>query len=114
MCVDHPVPTTYDSVCSCMRAPFRPVSTSSDAATDTAGVTRGQRLVEHDGLAAVHHDAVLEVAAQRRGEHALLEVAAFAHEIVDGIAMGTADRLLLDDRPLVEIRRHVVAGRADQ
>src|SRR3954463_8609246 len=71
-------------------------------------------LLEHDRLAGVDQHAVLQVPAHRAGEHRLLEVAALADQVVDRVAMRDPDRALLDDRSLIELGGHVVAGRADQ
>ena len=58
---------------------------------------------EHHGLAAVQDDAILEVIADRARQHAPLDVAALADEIVGRVAMADALDVLVDDRPLVEI-----------
>jgi hypothetical protein len=57
---------------------------------------------------------VLQVAAYGVAEHALFEVAALADQILDGVAVRAPDRLLLDDRPLINLGGHEVARRADQ
>src|SRR5262245_65523865 len=76
---------------------------------DASAVRRsGASSVEHHRLAGVREDPILEVPADGVREHPLLEVLALAHEVVDRIAMRAPDRGLLDDRPLIEIRRHVV------
>jgi hypothetical protein len=50
----------------------------------------------------------------RASEHSALNVAAGRHEVIRGHGMGDALRLLLDDRPFVEVRRDVMRRRADQ
>ena len=79
-----------------------------------SGPTRSHGGSEHDRLAAVDEDAVLEVGAHGTGEHGRLEVAAGSGERGDVVAVADADRLLVDDRPLVEVVGGVVGGRADQ
>ncbi len=69
---------------------------------------------EHHGLAPVEDDAVGEVVADRAGQHAALDVAALAHEILGRVAMADALDVLIDDRPFVEIAGDVMRGGADQ
>ena len=52
--------------------------------------------------------------AYRARKDDFFEVAAFADEVFDGVTMGDADDVLLDDRAVVEDFRDVVAGCADQ
>ena len=52
--------------------------------------------------------------AHGSGEDDFLEVAAFADEVVDGVAMGDADDILFDDGTVVEDFGDVVAGCSDQ
>ena len=59
--------------------------------------------VEHGGAAAVDDHAVLEVQAQRLGEHDGFEVAAAALEAVRVVAVRDRQHLLGDDRPFVEV-----------
>ena len=42
------------------------------------------------------------------------EVAAFLHEVLEGIAVGDSDNVLLDDGAVVQDFRHVMGGRAEQ
>src|SRR4051794_38440411 len=69
---------------------------------------------EHHGLAAVEDDAVIEVVADRTRQHAALDVAALADEILRRVAMADALDVLVDDRTLVEVARDVMGGGADQ
>ena len=48
------------------------------------------------------------------GEHHLFQVAALAHHVVNRIAVRHAYGVLLDDGPLIETRRDVMTGSADQ
>jgi hypothetical protein len=54
------------------------------------------------------------VPADGAGEYDFLEVAAFADEVFDRVAVGDADHVLLDDGAVVEDFGDVVAGCADQ
>jgi hypothetical protein len=56
---------------------------------------------KHDCLVAVNQHAVFNVRAHRTGENNLLQVAAFANEIFDRIAMRDANHILFDDRAIV-------------
>ena len=56
---------------------------------------------------------MLEVEAERFGEHDGLEVAAAALEPRGVVAVGDGQHLLGDDRAFVELGRDVVRGRAD-
>ena len=52
--------------------------------------------------------------ANRAGEDHALEVAAFADQVVNIVAMGDARHVLIDDGPLIELRGGVVHSRADE
>jgi hypothetical protein len=52
--------------------------------------------------------------AQGSRQHAPLDVAPLAHEIIGGVAMADALDVLVDDRTLVEVARDVMRGGADQ
>ncbi len=52
--------------------------------------------------------------ADGAGKHDFLEVAAFADKVFDGIAVGDAHDILLDDGAVVEDFGDVVAGGADE
>src|SRR3990172_10227386 len=54
----------------------------------------GFGLVEHGCLLSVGQDAVLQVEANGAGQDDSLEVAAFADQILDGIAVADADHVL--------------------
>src|SRR5215475_962106 len=69
---------------------------------------------EDDGAAAVEQDAVLGVPAYGAGEGDPLGVAADGREVLRTVGMVDPGDLLLDDRALVQVGRHVVRGRADQ
>ena len=49
-----------------------------------------------------------------RASTELFQVAALANEVLDRVAVGDADHVLLDDRAFVQDRGDVMAGRADQ
>src|SRR3954452_13626627 len=89
------------------RRPTRPVSGRS-------GPPRLPQSGEDDGARALDDDAVLAVPGDRLREHLALDVAADPSHVLDGRAVVDAGDLLLDDRPGVELRGHVVRGRPDQ
>ena len=70
--------------------------------------------LENHGLIAIKKNAVFHVPADGAREYDFLKVAAFADEIFDGVTVGDADDILLDDRTIVENFCDVVAGCADQ
>jgi hypothetical protein len=71
-------------------------------------------ILEDHGPDSVEDDAALDVPVHGSRQHAPLDVAALAHQIVRLILVRDALDVLLDDGPLVEIGRHIVCSRADQ
>ena len=71
-------------------------------------------LVENDGFITVEQDAIFDVPADRPGEHNFLQVSTFLKQIIDGISMGDANHVLLDNRAVVKHLGDVVAGRTNQ
>ena len=65
---------------------------------------------ENHGLIAIEKDSVFDVPADGAGENYLLQVAAFADEIFDRVAVGDADDILLDDGTVVKNFGDVMAG----
>lgn len=57
--------------------------------------------------------AVLEMPSNRPGEHKTLDVATNALELLDALSVRHASDILLDDRPGVELLRHIVSRCAD-
>ena len=49
----------------------------------------------------------------RPGQDDLFQILALADEITDGMLVVDVDGALLDDRPFIQVRGDVVAGRAD-
>src|SRR5699024_3157259 len=94
--------------------------TGVDGPTGRRGTTTDRRRrgapssVEDDRPRVVHQDPVLEMPPEPPGEYQFLRVAALAHHVLHGRRVVDPDDVLLDDRPLVQIRGHVVAGGADQ
>ena len=83
--------------------------------SEVHGLPRGQKMgLKNHGLVAIKKDAVFDVPADGAGEDDFLEVAAFADEIFDGVAVRDADHVLLDDGAVVEDLSDVVAGCTDQ
>ena len=70
--------------------------------------------LKDNSLIAVKKNPVFDVPANGTGEHDFLEVAAFADEVFDSVAVGDADNVLLDDGAIVQSFSDVVAGCADQ
>src|SRR5437867_2681796 len=70
--------------------------------------------VEHDGLVAVHENAMVDVPAHRAGQDHLLQIATLLQQVVDLVAVRDADDVLFDDRPIIECLRDVVTGGPDE
>ena len=71
-------------------------------------------LTKDHRLAAIDQHALLGDPAHRPREHLRLGIAADADQFVDAVAVIDALDRLFDDRPLVEVARHEMRGRADQ
>src|SRR3712207_5618083 len=69
---------------------------------------RGLRLLEDDRPGAVHEDAVLEVQPNGAGQHAPLDLAPEADEVVHRVAVGYVGDVLVDYWACVELLAHVV------
>ena len=88
---------------------------AGDDYSEVHGLPREDRAwLEDYGLVAVKKNAVLDVPADRAGENNFFQVATFADEIFNRVAVGDADDVLLDDGAVVENFSDVVAGRADE
>ncbi len=70
--------------------------------------------LENHCFIAVQKDAVFDMPADGSGEYDFFEVATFADQVFDGVAMGDADYILLDDGAVVENFSDVMAGCTDQ
>src|SRR5581483_2704762 len=70
--------------------------------------------IEYDGFISVNEYSILDMPAHRARQHRLLQLAPFLQQIVELVAVRDAAGRLLDDRPVVELLGHVVAGGADQ
>ena len=68
---------------------------------------------ENYRFVAIKKNAVFDMPADGPGENDFLEIAAFADEIFNGVAVGDADYVLLDDRTVVQNLSDVMAGCAD-
>ena len=77
-------------------------------------MTEGQKVSEDHGLIAVKKDAVFHVPADGARKDDFFEIAAFADEVFDGIAVRHADNVLLDDGAVVQALAYVVGGGADE
>ena len=71
-------------------------------------------LAEDDRPVPVEEHPVLGVPPHGSGEHAALDVLTERDQLVDGVGVGHALDVLLDDRALVERGGRVVRGRADE
>ena len=69
---------------------------------------------EHHSLIPVDEYAVLDMPAYGAREHNLFQVAAFANEIIDCVAVGHAHYILLDDRSVVKHRGDVMTRGPDK
>src|SRR5438552_17565640 len=93
----------------------RPLPTSAGTrAPSTRCSTSLPSIHEHHGLAAVEDHAVGQMIADRARQHAPLDIASFADEILGRVTMADAFDVLVDDLPLVEIAGDVMRGGADQ
>src|SRR3954468_14578681 len=72
-----------------------------------------RRALEDDRPPLVDQHPVLEVPADRAGQHAALDVATDLGELLDRVAVIDALDVLLDDRPRVELLGDVVRRGAD-
>lgn len=77
-------------------------------------IERERVSAQHDRLAVVDQNPVLDVVADRPGKDDVLQIAADPRQV--GRPMGVVDPLhcLLDDRPGIEIGDDVMSGSADQ
>src|SRR5690349_23078857 len=91
-----------------------PVVAETTAAVTAAAVTAAAELAEDDGLFAVEQDPVVGVPADGPGQGEALGVTADGHQLGRAVRVVDPGHLLLDDRPLVQVGRDVVRGRADQ
>jgi drug/metabolite transporter (DMT)-like permease len=82
------------------------------ARVDRAAVAA--ELAEDDGLVAIEQDPVVGMPADGPGQGEALGVPADSHQLGRAVRMVDPGHLLLDDRPLVQVGRDVVRGRADQ
>src|SRR5262245_60535432 len=69
---------------------------------------------EHYSPVAVEHDAAFEVKSDGAGQNPAFDVTPGGNEVVSRHRMRHPFGFLLDDRSFIEIRRHVMRGRADQ
>src|SRR5205823_6883434 len=74
----------------------------------------GRDSAKYHRLLPVQEHAVLEVIFHRPRQCLALDVAAERDQIIDAHLVIDARDFLLDDRSFVELRRHVMRGRADQ
>src|SRR5580700_6554282 len=70
--------------------------------------------VKNDRFIAVAQDAMFEVPHYTARQHRALQIAAFFDQILNLVPMRNADYILFDDRTVIERRRDIVAGGADQ
>src|SRR6202012_3559376 len=75
---------------------------------------RPQRKLEHDCPRAVDDHTIFEVERECTRKHHPLHVSTDTFEVSLALAVIGARHVLIDDRPTVELRRHVVSRRPDQ
>ena len=80
-------------------------TSSGRSSSDTSG--------KHNRSVAAHEHHPSNVIPHGAGQHDFLEVPSLPHQVADIMFVTHPDDVLLDDRPFVEVRRDVVAGRAD-
>ena len=112
------------SGCAAEVAPRRPCPAARDCGQERG--LRGAKILvgrsvggtslrrEHNRLALIEQHPVFEHVGDGAGEHAALDVAPLAHQIVGRVAMADALDVLLDDRALVEVGSHEMRRRPDQ
>ena len=79
--------------------------------------TNGNRrspLVENHRLVVVNKNSIFEMKSNGVSEDRLFEVAAFANQIRDSVAMVDAVYILMDDRALVQVSGGIMGRRANQ
>ena len=70
-------------------------------------------LVENDSLVSIEQNAIFDMPAHGAGEYNFLQIAALLQQVIQGVAVGDANYVLLDDRAVVENIGYVVAGGAE-
>src|SRR5271156_5928095 len=91
------------------RSVLTPPSGAANAAPAAASLP-----LEHHGFSVVQQNPLLEHVGDGASEHAALDVAPLAHQILGRVAVADALDILLDDRPLVEIGGDEMRRRSDQ
>ena len=74
----------------------------------------GRSIPEDYSLRPVHENAILQVITDSVRKNSPLDVASLSNEIIGRMRVGNLLDVLSDNRPLVEVRRHVVCRGADQ
>ena len=71
-------------------------------------------ILENYRLISIHEHSILDMRPHSAREDNFFEVSPLADEVLDSVAVGDADYVLLNDRAVVEDFGHVVAGGPDQ
>src|SRR3954464_13418396 len=113
-CCDGGRPTRRTCAHPAVRATAVTTATKRAAIPFTFATRRPRRpSAEDDRPVARDQHPALEGHPHGVGEGATFELAPFAHELVDVVAVGDPADVLFDDRPLIELAGHVMRGRAD-
>ena len=70
--------------------------------------------IEDNRLVSVEENAVCQVPPHSARQNDALEIAAFLDQVLQLIAVGYPNDILLDDRPLIQIIRDVMTRRSDK
>lgn len=69
---------------------------------------------KNDRFIAIKKHTIFYMQPDSTGKNNFFEIAAFADEVFDGVAVGDADYVLFDDRAIVKGFGDVMAGCSDQ
>ena len=69
---------------------------------------------EDDRLPTIANDAVLRVPQHGTRQHLAFHIRTASSQLSNGVSVGDADRVLVNDRPLILVFGDVVRGRSDQ
>ena len=71
------------------------------------------RLIKHHSFSSIHQHPSFNMAAHGAGQHNLLQVPSFPHQIIDGIPVAYTHDVLLDDGTFIQIVRGIVRRGSD-
>src|SRR3546814_596174 len=95
------------------RALFNRKGDPKRAGRNDGGQSARPSLREDDRVRAVQYDSIVQVIAHGARQHPPLDIASLADQVVRPVPVAHMLHVLFDDRPLVEIGRHIMRRRAD-